>query len=405
MDETDMKQEKFRQACEDHRFFGDMRFKQLTLFTAVMAALLTALLTKEVQISDLDRAVLYLIGLGFTSVLWVMEIRSTIHGDKSSAIIEALGNQKQYFGVLSQPFNATNAVFVLYSISYFGWTIVLGRIANSGWVYASWAIGAFLLSYTILEYLPLWKHRTKSGVGGKQPEPRELSMETSTQPPESNHETFAWRPDQTPLWKVTLEVGAVFVGFVVAIIYLCELRAMIRANEISRDNLVSAQRAFVSFSPEIQPYYVSIKEGSPKIASWEFQIPVRNSGTTPTHQLQDHVFIKSMPNTLPDNFDFQDFEEGHPAFIAPQDHISYVTDTVSVDDVNHLKAGTKHLYVYGWARYRDAFAGTPIHVTQFCYELHATEGNFSNTKGPWITRATLCSIHHNCSDDECAQKQ
>jgi hypothetical protein len=193
---------------------------------------------------------------------------------------------------------------------------------------------------------------------------------------------------------VSLIILAVYAGFTIAIWW-----KMKEANKISRDNFVSAQRAFVSFSPNVQPFYATTK-GSPKLA-WEFQVPMRNSGTTPTDQLQDHIFIKVLPNILPDSFNFQDFEEGRRSTIAPQDHISYVTDTVSSEDMSNIKAGNKYLYIYGWARYHDKFAGTPIHITEFCYQMHATEGDFTNTKGPWITRTTLCSDRHNCTDDEC----
>jgi hypothetical protein len=156
----------------------------------------------------------------------------------------------------------------------------------------------------------------------------------------------------------------------------------------------------VFFSPEIKLMYFTDKEGSTKITSWKFVIPVRNSGTTPARNLKDHVYVESQPQAITSDFKFRDFENGEPNVANPQDTTFYVTQSVTTDDVTATKGGIKHLYIYGWATYNDVFWRTPERVTKFCYEMHAMAGDFSNTNGPFTTRATLCQSH-NCTDDDC----
>src|SRR5260370_9723500 len=95
--ETDVTLETIKQACEDHRFYGDMRFKVLTLFAVTMGALLTALLAPRsgATLSDPSKVALSVIGLGLTAVLWTIEVRSTIFAVQSRTVIEATGGKSQ----------------------------------------------------------------------------------------------------------------------------------------------------------------------------------------------------------------------------------------------------------------------------------------------------------------------
>src|SRR6266403_3292051 len=104
-----------------------------------------------------------------------------------------------------------------------------------------------------------------------------------------------------------------------------QLKKMGESNEISYQALVSSQRAFVFFSPETKQFYLTDKEGSTNIASWEFFIPIKNSGSTPAKNLKNHVFVESLPQIITSDFNFHDLENGEPATANPQDTTFYQT--------------------------------------------------------------------------------
>lgn len=62
------------QLAENMRFYGDMRFKQLTLFMAAMTAVAGGI-TEASQY----RWWIALAGMCIAAVMWVMEVRSTIN--------------------------------------------------------------------------------------------------------------------------------------------------------------------------------------------------------------------------------------------------------------------------------------------------------------------------------------
>jgi len=190
-----------------------------------------------------------------------------------------------------------------------------------------------------------------------------------------------------------------------ALITLGMYCAMQRANRISQSALESVQRAFISFSPDVEPFYLTDREGSVKIVSWEFLVHEKNSGTTTTKHMQSRIFVKVLPVTpIPPDFNFGDFQSGSPSFVPPQDRIAYMTDKVDVSDVVAAKTGEQHIYIYGWTTYRDVFENTPSRTTELCYEFHPIVGDFTNTRGPFGSRTTLCSQRHNCADEECKDK-
>jgi hypothetical protein len=190
-----------------------------------------------------------------------------------------------------------------------------------------------------------------------------------------------------------------------AVIAAC-VYALIAAYQayISHEALFSVQRAFVFFSPETKQFYLTDKEGSKNIVSWEFLVPIRNSGTTPAKNLRDHIFVGWLPHAITKDFNFHDFENGEDGMANPQDTSFYETEPIPRDVLADTKGGIKHLYIYGWVTYNDVFKGTPQRVTKFCYEMHAIVGDFTTTIGDKGTRTTLCGVH-NCSDDGCKEEK
>src|ERR1051325_7072300 len=70
----------YKQMCDEHRFYGDMRFKQLSLYGVVTALLVNAMNSKDVASAAISAKAICVIALLSTSVLWVMEVRSSLYG-------------------------------------------------------------------------------------------------------------------------------------------------------------------------------------------------------------------------------------------------------------------------------------------------------------------------------------
>ncbi len=196
-------------------------------------------------------------------------------------------------------------------------------------------------------------------------------------------------------WQLSgtfIAAGLIFVYTLVMLWQAC----------LTRESFTAVQRAFVNFSPDIQPLYITNDADSEQVKSWVFAVPIRNSGATPTSGFKDRVFAKAQDKPISDDFSFQDFEQGERAVIGPHDQITYQTrEPISSADMMMSEHGVRHVYLYGWALYRDVFKAT--HVTKFCYEEHAEVGDWTRAKSTdRVGRATLCPIH-NCTDEDCGK--
>jgi hypothetical protein len=81
MANSDVELEIYKQNCEDLRFYGDMRFKQLTLWSVGMGFVLNVVYGKEaVSLTAYQRGIWYEVAFFWTVVIWVMEVRSSVHG-------------------------------------------------------------------------------------------------------------------------------------------------------------------------------------------------------------------------------------------------------------------------------------------------------------------------------------
>jgi hypothetical protein len=149
--------DKYNQVCQDYRFYGEMRFKQLTLFSAV-TVLLFNLATSEKAVllsKHANKTILGVAGIFFTTVFWIMELRSTMYGIKTRAEKERIEQRRARKWEL---ITASNAVLCLYGVSYAFWFLVwkdagamtsrrlLLELLFLGWasclgVYSTWQLG------------------------------------------------------------------------------------------------------------------------------------------------------------------------------------------------------------------------------------------------------------------------
>jgi len=115
---------RLEQQGENYRFYGDMRFKQLTLFMAAMTAAISG-----IGQANIDQWWLALASLSFTAVMWIMEVRSTvnaivIHDAIRKELPQLFPEQRKFWPFL----NASFAVVLLHAAFYMFW---LSRIRAS----------------------------------------------------------------------------------------------------------------------------------------------------------------------------------------------------------------------------------------------------------------------------------
>jgi hypothetical protein len=182
-------------------------------------------------------------------------------------------------------------------------------------------------------------------------------------------------------------------------------RVMKESNEINRDALQSVQRAYVNFSTTID-INVMFDPITHKVDSWNFMIPVENSGTTPTRGMTAHVERYESKGKMPDDFAFPD-TPGVPSqliVLGPKANTRMSPVGVRPESIEALESIPRgwHVYFYGWAKYHDVFARTPEHITKFCYELAQINGSPYAPKAgekPYTYYETC--PRHNCTDEEC----
>lgn len=136
------------QLGENMRLYVDIRFKQLTLLMAAM----TAAGAGVAQYPSL-RWWLALAGMGFTAVMWVMEVRSTLF---SLAVRDAAPQLWPPVRPKIFPWiTATLAVLLLHIAFYTSWLWCL-RVwcRNCGWFWVGLGVGLLLVTYSVLNYWP-----------------------------------------------------------------------------------------------------------------------------------------------------------------------------------------------------------------------------------------------------------
>jgi hypothetical protein len=177
----------------------------------------------------------------------------------------------------------------------------------------------------------------------------------------------------------------------------------------AKDALTKGQRAFVYFSPDVLGN-ANINKSAKKLY-WIFRVPIQNSGDTPTRRMEDHISAQVFDGEIPDGFAYSDRgnTKSYAVVLGPKQGFYSGPALVDADDAKSVWLGKKHLYLWGWARYKDVFQinSAPPHQTKFCYEVSFGNDPSSipliekRAVGVW---GSLCPTH-NCADEECdAQK-
>jgi hypothetical protein len=194
--------------------------------------------------------------------------------------------------------------------------------------------------------------------------------------------------------------GVIAVSTVLyAAVATLQLRALIASNRINRDALETVQRAYVTFSPTSE--IGTTVEGG-KVVAWQAHIPMRNGGATSTKGLVDNVEYYFSDSPLSDDFEFPETQTPMNGALGPKDEIQVRTANIPIGQVASVQRKLGHIYVYGWATYRDIFPETRPHLTLFCYELFPNTILSDVTSIDYKLVATFAECKdHNCNDDEC----
>jgi hypothetical protein len=182
---------------------------------------------------------------------------------------------------------------------------------------------------------------------------------------------------------------------------------MQESNTITRDALQVVQRPFISFSPQMT---LGTKMDKNRIIAFYPQVPISNSGSTPTKNMRDNVSVYPSKEEIPQNFPFQDTGAAQSTDVGAHGTTTYfTTNAIAIGDVQAVQSHQGHVSVYGWATYNDWFRNTTQHITKFCYELRVDPGvDISDPR--WIGNSSynvgsfgMCPavVGHNCADEKC----
>ena len=167
-----MNDERRTQLGENMRFYGDMRFKQLTLLIAwlTLAGAGVAQYGEKVLVGSLCvKQGLALSAVIFVGVLWIMEIQASLfwraHRDQARDLWPRPDNYP--FGWV----NSTNALFVLHLVLYVFWLYcAFVWSANLALVEILGVIGVFILVVGVYGYAKNRLRKTGENVSKEQPD-------------------------------------------------------------------------------------------------------------------------------------------------------------------------------------------------------------------------------------------
>lgn len=137
--------------AENMRFYGDMRFKQLTLFMAAMTAVAGGIMQYAPA-----RWWIALAGLCITGAMWVMEVRSTLY---AVATCDAAPRAWPLPKPKLFPWLTASLVVLLLYIGFYATWLICLRVwcPKCMSFYVGLVVGLVLLAFSIVNY---WDRRT-----------------------------------------------------------------------------------------------------------------------------------------------------------------------------------------------------------------------------------------------------
>lgn len=232
-------------------------------------------------------------------------------------------------------------------------------------------------------------------------------------PPEihEQNKTEQDKRDSRDRSKMFIDGITLFFVIVVACINGRQLHFASEANTINRESLESTQRAYIAAAPVTG---VNGAHGTSP-ATVEIRARYENSGSTPALDVVSAQSVNLQPEE-PSEGEFLDIAETYqgqsPAILAAKGHTESQPKAIPQEAVfgydysaaKSPETGTTHVlqghwYVWAWARYRDVFKGSAIHVTEYCGVLLDIAIAIDKSQPPGFYYAPCKS--HNCVDEYC----
>jgi hypothetical protein len=136
-----------------------------------------------------------------------------------------------------------------------------------------------------------------------------------------------------------------------------------------RDGLYAGNRAFV-FVKKIEAQFIGEKS-THTITKWRFFAHWENGGNTPTKNMRNRVNYMLSENPIDLGFEFPDFgdQPDGRTMIGPRSVMHSSCFDIPVEQLEKVKDGEAHAYLWGWADYNDVFPNTPRHRSEFCAKI------------------------------------
>jgi hypothetical protein len=182
------------------------------------------------------------------------------------------------------------------------------------------------------------------------------------------------------------------------------------AADTEKAALIDVQRSFL-YVTGIPIFPVTDIQKPDSISGFVSGVNIRNSGATPALDSVYHVNWVSLDKTIGKDFGFPDVDERGeapnsepiPGFWGPGSESKSTDIFIPISRAQDAQSRKKHLYIYGWIKYRDVFqAATDMpHRTLFCDEILFDASPIDNIKTLHAPRYATCPLH-SCTDEQCA---
>jgi len=177
------------------------------------------------------------------------------------------------------------------------------------------------------------------------------------------HYTRTGKPQQEAP-NIELSTVDVFTG----ILALATVILAFMAFRQVRDNR-AVQRAFVSLSqPQSELLFDQATNNFVGLRVW---VIWKNSGSTPASPMQGIFGATWVPPE--GKFQFGQPSEGvlrQPFVLGPLAEIGSAPIDIAAAHATATLNRQGRQFIWGWVEYQDVFPGTPIHVSEFCLEVH-----------------------------------
>jgi hypothetical protein len=205
-------------------------------------------------------------------------------------------------------------------------------------------------------------------------------------------------------WTIGSLFATALVTIALAVIAALQWITLEKTDHTLKDTLASSN---ITNRPFVFAKGVTI-DASVMRGYWTFAIPVENSGNTPTREMDSLTISSQAPPSDPEDIFVRTPESAYDApgiipqrwggsLLGPkaQTHLLGSQTGLPVTTVSKMAEDRQNYYISGVIHYRDAFAGTPGHVTKFCYAVipfkEGTETRVNYDR----------CLYWNCADEDC----